>query len=50
VVAWAMSMSRTILLPDLERERTLSRIRAELPHGAFVVRQVCEVWRGERST
>jgi SAM-dependent methyltransferase len=49
LVAWALSMSRTILLPRSERDQLLSRIRAELPEDSFVVRQVCEVWRGERN-
>jgi hypothetical protein len=35
-------------LPRSERDQLLSRIRAELPEDSFVVRQVCEVWRGER--
>jgi SAM-dependent methyltransferase len=48
LMAWVLSLSRTILLPDDERAELLDRIRDVTPDGTFELHHVCEVWRGER--
>lgn len=49
LTAWALSLSRVILLPEDERASLLDRVREVTPSGRFDVHHVCEVWRGERA-
>ena len=49
LTAWVLSLSRTILLPDDERNALLDRMRAVTPAGHFPIRHVCETWRGVRT-
>lgn len=48
LVAWVLSLSRTILAPEDERAALLDRIREITPPGPFALHHVCEAWRGER--
>ncbi len=48
LVAYVLSRSQTILMPDNERDALLQRVRALAPAGEFTVPLVCEAWRGER--
>ncbi|HMC69553.1 MAG TPA: methyltransferase domain-containing protein, partial [Mycobacteriales bacterium] len=48
IIAWVLSLSRTILLGEDDRAALLDRIREITPSGAFDLHHVCEVWRGER--
>jgi SAM-dependent methyltransferase len=49
LLAFVMSMSRTILLPDDERTELLREVRATAPADGFELHFVCEAWRGERA-
>ena len=48
LLAFAMSRSHTILLPEAEREALLGSVRELCPAGSFALPLVCEAWRGER--
>lgn len=48
LVAFIVSRSQTILLPDADRERLVAAVRAMAPRGEFEVPFVCETWRGKR--
>jgi SAM-dependent methyltransferase len=47
LAAMVASYSRTILLPEGERERLLDAVRALAPAERFAFPSVCSVWRGE---
>jgi len=49
LVAYALSRSQAILLPDAERAAMVERVRALTPGGEFALPLVCEAWRGERT-
>jgi SAM-dependent methyltransferase len=48
VVAMVASQSRTILLDERDRTRTLDAVRSAAPLGTFAYPSVCEAWRGYR--
>jgi SAM-dependent methyltransferase len=49
LLAFALSRSGTILMPETERDELLTRVRELAPPGTFALPLVCEVWRGTRS-
>lgn len=48
LVAYLVSRSQVILLPDDERAAMIDRVRAVAPRGTFALPLVCEAWRGAR--
>lgn len=48
LVAYLVSRSQVILLPEDERAAMIERVRAVAPSGAFALPIVCEAWRGSR--
>jgi SAM-dependent methyltransferase len=49
LVAFVVSRSQVILLPDAERAAMAERVRAITPGGEFALPLVCEAWRGVRT-
>jgi len=49
LVAFVLSRSRTILMPEDERDALLGAVESLAPEGEFPLRLICEAWRGERS-
>jgi len=48
LVAYLVSRSQVILLPDDERAALIAQVRAVAPGGTFALPIVCEAWRGLR--
>ena len=48
LVAYVVSRSQTILLPDDERAALVELVRSTAPAGEFALPIVCEAWRGVR--
>lgn len=46
LVAYLVSRSQVILMPDDERDAMVERVRAVAPAGTFALPIVCEAWRG----
>jgi SAM-dependent methyltransferase len=49
LVAFVVSRSQVILLPEVERAAMAERVRAITPGGEFALPLVCEAWRGVRT-
>jgi SAM-dependent methyltransferase len=49
LIAFVVSRSQVILLPDAERAALVERVRAITPGGEFALPLVCEAWRGVRT-
>jgi SAM-dependent methyltransferase len=49
LVAYTVSRSQAILLPETERAAMTERVRAITPGGEFALPLVCEAWRGVRT-
>ena len=50
LVAYTVSRSQAILLPEPERAALVERVRAIAPSGEFALPMVCEAWRGTRAS
>ena len=49
LVAYVLSRSQSILLPDDDRNALLQKVRDLAPTGEFAMPMVCEAWRGDRT-
>lgn len=49
LVAYVLSRSQTILLPEDERAALITAVRGLIPEGEFPLPMMCDVWRGERT-